>query len=135
MVNGLENEIFLIASNELWHLKHENALAPAFATSCFIFCPQVHSAEQNAPPRLANSIHSRRNTCGACARGDTGRTPLIPIQVKALAGRALLNVVRDPYLATLHLLLTPLVGVVVGSMFEDLRRLDSESAGVQVCLL
>lgn len=97
---------------------HEPAARPRY--------PQVHSAEQSAPPPLSLG-RSRRRQCGR-----SSRTPSIFTQSKVLSGRALLNVARDPYLATLHLLLTPVIGVVVGSLFGDLRHLNSETAGIQV---
>lgn len=63
------------------------------------------------------------------------RKPSIVTQFKALGRRALLNAARDPYLGALHLILTPMVGLVVGLMFQDLRRLNEETAGVQASLL
>lgn len=53
-------------------------------------------------------------------------------QLHALSGRALRDVARDPYLATLHVVMTPLVGLFVGNLFGDLRRDNSETAGIQV---
>lgn len=59
-------------------------------------------------------------------------SPAISIQLNALFHRSVLNVARDPYLAALHVLLTVCVGVVVGSLFRDLSRLNGCTAGVQV---
>lgn len=68
-----------------------------------------------------------------CCQSKT-RTPPLLTQLRALSGRALLNVARDPYLAGLHLVLTPVAGVLAGSMFDDLRTLNQETAGIQVCV-
>lgn len=59
-------------------------------------------------------------------------TPSIATQLRALSGRALRDVARDPYLATLHVVLTPLVGLLVGSLFGDLRRENGQTSGIQV---
>lgn len=59
-------------------------------------------------------------------------TPPITTQLRALSGRALRDVGRNPYLAALHVVLTPLVGLLVGSLFGDLRRDNDETAGIQV---
>lgn len=61
-----------------------------------------------------------------------GWTPPVVTQLRALSGRALRDVARDPYLATLHVVLTPLMGLLVGTLFGDLRRDNSETAGIQV---
>lgn len=60
------------------------------------------------------------------------KPPPITTQLSALLRRSALNVARDPYLAGLHLLLTLCVGLVVGSLFKDLWRLNGSTAGVQV---
>lgn len=67
-----------------------------------------------------------------CRRASGSRTPPMYVQLRALAGRAMLNVTRDPYLAALHLVLLPLVGLLLGGLFGDLRRLNEETAGIQV---
>ena len=54
-------------------------------------------------------------------------------QLHALTKRAFLNVARDPYLAALHLVLLPIVGLLSGTSFGDLRRFNEETAGIQVC--
>lgn len=79
---------------------------------------QVHGAEVAAPPPLGRKV--------------VAWTPPVATQLRALSGRALRDVARDPYLAALHLVLTPLVGLLVGSLFGDLRRYNEETAGVQV---
>lgn len=90
---------------------------------------KVRAAEAVAPPLSSLVWHTKASR--VCRRGNS-RTPTVATQLRALAGRALLNVARDPYLAALHVVLTPLVGLLVGSMFGDLRRLNEETAGVQV---
>lgn len=62
----------------------------------------------------------------------TRKSPPVATQLNALLRRSVLNVARDPYLAALHLLLTVCVGLVVGSLFRDLGRLNGSTAGVQV---
>lgn len=69
--------------------------------------------------------------------GDDGITavrpsPSLGTQLNALLRRSALNVARDPYLAGLHVVLTVCVGLVVGTLFRDLGRLNGETAGVQV---
>lgn len=59
-------------------------------------------------------------------------SPPLPTQLSALLRRSALNVARDPYLASLHIVLTLCVGLVVGSLFKDLGRLNRSTAGVQV---
>ena len=61
------------------------------------------------------------------------RTPPMMTQLHALTKRAFLNVARDPYLAALHLVLLPIVGLLSGTSFGDLRRFNEETAGIQVC--
>ena len=56
-------------------------------------------------------------------------------QLRALTRRAFLNVARDPYLASLHMVLLPVVGLLSGTSFGDLRRFNEESAGIQVRML
>lgn len=67
-----------------------------------------------------------------CRRMNGSRTPPMYVQLRSLSGRAMLNVTRDPYLAALHLVLLPLVGLLLGGLFGDLRRLNEETAGIQV---
>ncbi|CAN0077098.1 unnamed protein product [Hapterophycus canaliculatus] len=79
---------------------------------------KVRSAEATAPPPLGRKV--------------VAWTPPFLKQLRALSGRALRDVARDPYLAGLHLILTPLAGLLVGSLFGDLRRYNEETAGIQV---
>ena len=66
---------------------------------------------------------------------STNRTPPMITQLRALTGRAFLNVARDPYLAGLHVVLLPCVGLLSGTSFGDLRRFNEETAGIQVCIV
>lgn len=59
-------------------------------------------------------------------------SPPLPTQLSALLRRSALNVARDPYLAWLHIVLTLCIGLVLGSLFKDLGRLNGRTAGVQV---
>lgn len=83
----------------------------------------MRSAEASGPP--ATSLYG--------FDAETTRvSPPVKTQLNALLRRSALNVARDPYLAALHLLLTVCVGLVVGSLFRDLGRLNGSTAGVQV---
>ena len=91
----------------------------------------MRNAESLAPPPLSfAAIIAGRGVCCYC--GSASRTASLPVQLKALFGRALLNVARDPYLGALHVLLLPLAGLLMGTLFGDLTRLNEETAGVQV---
>lgn len=96
---------------------------------------QVRAAEASAPP-LPPNIVARSNTPSTGDRypsDETRRTsPPISTQLSALLWRSALNVTRDPCLAGLHVVLTVCVGVVVGTLFWDLHRLNGSTAGVQV---
>ncbi|CAM9125191.1 unnamed protein product [Ectocarpus sp. 6 AP-2014] len=78
---------------------------------------KVRCAESAAPPSLGQKL--------------LAWAPPVTTQLRALMGRAVRDVARDPYLATLHLVLTPLVGLLVGSLFGDLRRDNDQTAGIQ----
>lgn len=87
-----------------------------------------------AQVRAAEAASSQLTVAG----GDGGhgcptRTlPPFRTQLDALFGRAVLNVIRDPYLAWLHVLLTIAVSLVIGTLFPNLKHLNRETAGIQV---
>lgn len=78
------------------------------------------------------SCTSTRSLVGINSAASLRTPPPLAVQLDALLRRAALNVGRDPYLAWLHVLLTVCVGLVVGSLFRDLGRLNEVTAGVQV---
>ncbi|CAN0243469.1 unnamed protein product, partial [Ectocarpus sp. 8 AP-2014] len=85
---------------------------------------QVRAAEASGPPPTS--------LFGIHGSATIRRTPPpVCTQLSALLQRASINVARDPYLAGLHIVLTVFVGVVVGSLFRDLGRLNGCTAGVQ----
>lgn len=84
---------------------------------------KVRAAEASGPP--ATSLYG-------FDLETTRESPPVATQLNALLRRSALNVARDPYLAALHVLLTVCVGLVVGSLFRDLGRLNESTAGVQV---
>ncbi|CAN0134673.1 unnamed protein product, partial [Ectocarpus sp. 4 AP-2014] len=85
---------------------------------------QVRAAETSGPPPTS--------LFGIHGSATIGRTPPpVCTQLSALLQRASINVARDPYLAGLHIVLTVFVGVVVGSLFRDLGRLNGCTAGVR----
>ena len=96
----------------------------------------MRAAEASAPPPPAfvsgfvRNVRPRRNH-DPCDDA-WGTSPPLATQLSALLWRSALNVARDPYLAGLHVVLTVCVGLVVGSLFWDLKRLNESTAGVQV---
>ncbi|CAM9283306.1 unnamed protein product, partial [Discosporangium mesarthrocarpum] len=58
------------------------------------------------------------------------RAPLY-LELYALMGRALRNVLRNPLLAAMHVALTVAVALVVGSLFRDVNQYNGETAGIQ----
>lgn len=98
---------------------------PSLVLSDLLSWSKVRAAEASGPPPTSLfGIHS------SAARRRA--PPPVCTQLSALLQRASINVARDPYLAGLHIVLTVFVGVVVGSLFRDLGRLNGCTAGVQV---
>lgn len=86
---------------------------------------QVHAAEATSSQLTVAE--------GDGGHGYATRTlPPFRTQLDALFGRAVLNVIRDPYLAWLHVLLTIAVALVIGTLFPNLKSLNRETAGIQV---
>lgn len=92
--------------------------------SCGVGETQVRAAEA--------SCTSTRSLVAVNSASSPRTPPPLAVQLDALLRRSALNVGRDPYLAWLHVLLTVCVGLVVGSLFRDLGRLNEVTAGVQV---